>query len=108
MQICTACTTKQTHGTIILENVEHCEDKPEQAGTGYYVTDEQSVNHPPKCTPIYYSLGALKVFLLCWLENSQVAKSSPEIAKYHICQLFLQPGQLLWLHTHGLSFTMKS
>ena len=51
MQICTACTTKETHGTIILENVQHCEDKPaEQAGTGY-VTDEQSVNHPPTCTP---------------------------------------------------------
>ena len=25
---------------IILENVEHCGGEPEQADTGYYVTDE--------------------------------------------------------------------
>ena len=37
-----------------------------------------------------------------------IAKSSPEIVKYHICQLFLQPGQLMWLHMHGLSYTAKS
>ena len=34
IQVCTACATKQTHGTIILENVEHCGAKPEQADTG--------------------------------------------------------------------------
>ena len=28
--------------------------------------------------------------------------------KYHICQPFLQPGQLTWLHMHALSFTLKS
>ena len=26
--------------SLILENVEHCGDEPEQADTGYYVTDE--------------------------------------------------------------------
>ena len=26
--------------TSILENVEHCGGEPEQADTGYYVTDE--------------------------------------------------------------------
>ena len=41
------------------------------------------------------------------LQNAQVAKPSPEIAKYHICQLFLQPGQLMYLHMDGLNFTMK-
>ena len=29
------------------------------------------------------------------ISNVQVAKSSPEKAKYHICQPFLQPGQLM-------------
>ena len=27
---------------------------------------------------------------------------------YHIWQPFVQPGQLTWLHMHGLSFTPKS
>ena len=64
------------------------------------------VNHPPTCT---FTGGFESVFdcwftILSWriggfvtivkFQNTQVAKikSSPEIAKYHICQPFLQPG----------------
>ena len=39
--------------------------------------------------------------------HSYVAKFSPEILKYHRCQPFLQPVQLIWLHMHGVSFTLK-
>ena len=65
------------------------------------------VNHPPSCTSIYHSQGALKVFLLAGLlicgiwhiagyvtkliakfQNAQVANSSPEIAKYHYASHF--------------------
>ena len=35
------------------------------------------------------------------------AKSSRDKYKYHIYQPFFQPGQLTWLHMHGLSFTPK-
>ena len=42
-----------------LENLEHCGGEPEQADTGYYVTDGRHVNHPgsPTCTSIYHSQG---------------------------------------------------
>ena len=40
-----------------------------------------------------------------WWCIHTVEKSSQEIARYHICQ---QPGQLQWLHTHGLNITLKS
>ena len=62
------------------------------------------VNHPPTCTSIYHSQGALKVFLLAGLlicgiwhiagyvtkliAKFQVANSSPEIAKYHYASHF--------------------
>ena len=61
------------------------------------------VNHPPTCTSIYHSQGALKASVFaCWFtnlswhiagfvtkliakfQNAQVANSSPEISKYHI------------------------
>ena len=69
----------------------------------------QVTDHPPTCTSIYHSQGALKASLFaCWFtnlswhivgfvtkliakfQNAQVANSSPEIANY---QLFLQLGQ---------------
>ena len=63
----------------ILENVEHCGGEPEQAANGF---------------GIGFVTGTSRYL---------ADKSSPEIAKY-------QPGQLLsvWLHMHGLSFTLKS
>ena len=61
------------------------------------------VSHPPTCTSIYHSQGALKASgFACWFtnlsgfvtkliakfQNDQVANFSPEVAKYHICQQY--------------------
>ena len=54
----------------LLENVEHCRGKPGQADTRYMslMSDvRHQVNHPPTCTSIYNSQGALQVFLLVGL-----------------------------------------
>ena len=54
----------------LLENVEHCRGKPGQADTWYMslMSDvRHQVNHPPTCTSIYNSQGALQVFLLVGL-----------------------------------------
>ena len=65
------------------------------------------VNHPPTCTSIYHSQGALKASgfaywftnlsyyiagfvtkLIAKFQNAQVANSSLELANYHICQQY--------------------
>ena len=38
--------------------------------------------------------------LLCLIAHSRIKY------KHHICQPFPQPGQLMWLHMNGLSFTL--
>ena len=41
------------------------------------------------------------------IDDTQVDNSSPEIAKNHVYQPFPQPGQLMRLHMHVLSFIPK-
>ena len=69
-------------GVLILENVEHCGGKPEQAVTEILslrggVTHH--VNHPPTCTSIYHS-QAQTLSKTCMYNTEgldQVAPSSP-------------------------------
>ena len=85
----------------VLENVKHCRGEPEQADMSLMGDVIHQVNHPPTCTSIYHSqvgillagllicgiwhIAGYVTMLIAIFQNPQVANSSPEIAKYHIC-----------------------
>ena len=96
---------------LILENVEHCRGEPELIPDNMSLMSDviHQVNHPGllhahpftggfqsafACwfTNLSWHIATAGFFTIAKLQNAQVAKFSPEIAKYHICQPFSSQG----------------
>ena len=78
--------------------------EPEQAENCQF-NDKLLICHGTQQDVTVYCYMSVKINF--WWCKVHVDKSSPEIAKYHICQPFLQPGQVMWLHMHVVSFYTK-